>query len=82
MVYTLSKLSKKPATWESTRNFFYIVGATGMVGWGVRWALSQALKFFPGAVAGSALVTFTMTRAIGRAAIAHFLENKRLTIYY
>ena len=79
MIYTIARLGNQSASWETTARFLGVVGLTGVLGYGARYMLSQVMKFvpIPGVWAGSAVVSYTMTMAVGKSAIAFFLENKR-----
>lgn len=79
LVYTLSRLANYPPTWEASAKFLGVIGLTGLMGYGTRYLLSQAIKFvpIPGIWTGSAVVAFTMTTAVGKSAIAYFLQKKR-----
>jgi len=77
MVYTIAKLGNNKLSWDSTRKFLSMLGVSGIARYCARKVISSFSKLFPIVGYGtSAAITYSITLALGKSAIAFFLEHK------
>lgn len=75
---TAATTPTSPTSISGISKFLGIIGLTSVLGLGARYLLTTALKIMmvPGSSAGSAVVSYSMVMAIGKAAVSYFLEEK------
>lgn len=77
MVYTIAKLGNNKLSWDSTKKFLSMLGVSGIARYCARKVISSFSKLFPIVGYGSsAAITYSITLALGKSAIAFFLEHK------
>lgn len=83
LVMLIASLSGRDVSFETAKEFIFSVGGVTGAGYGLRLAAQQASKFinavWPGAgSAVSAAIAGAGTNAIGRAAIAYYIDGKSI----
>lgn len=75
LAYTIARLSDGKLGYDAVTRFLGIIGITGIAGFGARYMLSQVMRMFF-ASAASAAISYSMVTAVGKSAIAFYLEGK------